>query len=55
MPRYRVEVVTETEYLSRIFDDAEHAEQDAYAFAETQALYYKGTPGLSINVEPIGS
>lgn len=52
MPKFRVDVVTETENLSRVFND-EHAEQDAWAFAEKQALYYKGTPGLTISVEEV--
>lgn len=53
MPQYRVDVVTETENVSRVFD-GEMAEQDAYEFASKQALYYKGTPSLSISVEQIG-
>ena len=53
MPKFRVDVVTETENVSRVFD-GETAEQDAYTFAHRQALLYKDASGLSINVEQIG-
>jgi hypothetical protein len=52
MVKWRVDIVTETENTSRVFE-GETAETDAWAFANRISLHLKGTPGLAISVEPV--